>query len=236
LPFAGRPGRPGQPGTAAAAAGDNGSDGPATGGPSADADVLRRLGRQVPPGLLPKVTCPHCWHAFGPDQLLWVSQHADLVGDPVLGPEAQLRFRPSRFNPGCEALDARDMPCQQLACPRCHLLVPRALTEAEPFFVSIVGAPASGKSHFLAAMTWELRRRLPAEFGLGFTDADAAVEPHAERVRADAVPAGRPGPPGRDPQDRAARRAVRPGAARVARDQPAPAVPVQPPPGRPARR
>ena len=126
----------------------------------------------LPPNLLPRVTCPHCWHAFPPDQTLWVSQHADLLGDPVLGPEAQARFRPSRFNARGEALDLRDMPCQLLACPRCHLVVPRALLETEPLFVSIIGAPASGKSHFLAAMTWELRRVLSRRFGVAFNDAD----------------------------------------------------------------
>ncbi len=41
-----------------------------------------------------------------------------------------------------------------------------------PVFVSILGAPASGKSYFLAAMTWRLRRVLPTLFSLGFSDAD----------------------------------------------------------------
>jgi len=36
----------------------------------------------------------------------------------------------------------------------------------------VVGAPGSGKSHFLAAMAWQLRRLLPSRFGLAFNDAD----------------------------------------------------------------
>src|SRR5665213_1081852 len=51
-------------------------------------------------GLLPVVTCPHCWHQFPPSQILWVAQHSDLRGDPVLGPEQQRRFLASRFTPG----------------------------------------------------------------------------------------------------------------------------------------
>jgi hypothetical protein len=64
------------------------------------------------------------------------------------------------------------MSCQTLACPNCHLVVPRCLTESDPLLVSIIGVPASGKSYFLTSMTWELRRQLPLHFGLTFHDAD----------------------------------------------------------------
>jgi hypothetical protein len=47
--------------------------------------------------------------------------------------------------------------------------------EMEPLFVSILGAPASGKSYFLTAMTWQLRRMLPLQFRIAFTDADPAL-------------------------------------------------------------
>jgi len=124
--------------------------------------------------LLPKITCPHCWRRFRPEELLWVSRHADLLGDQVLGSDAPLRFRPSRFTIEGHALDARGMACQTFACPHCHLVVPRPLIEAEPLFASIIGVPSSGKSYFLTAMTWELRRLLPAHFAVGFNDADPA--------------------------------------------------------------
>ncbi len=35
---------------------------------------------------------------------------------------------------------------------------PAPMMEMEPLFLSILGAPASGKSYFLTAMTWQLRR------------------------------------------------------------------------------
>lgn len=122
--------------------------------------------------LLAQVTCCHCWHPFSPEQGLWVAEHQDLMGDPVLGPDQRQRFLPSRFTPDCHAIDARGFSCHLLACPRCHLVLPRQVLETEQVFVSILGAPASGKSYFLCALTWELRRVLPNEFGLSFADAD----------------------------------------------------------------
>jgi hypothetical protein len=44
--------------------------------------------------------------------------------------------------------------------------------ESRPLFLSILGAPASGKSYFLAAMTWRLRKALPSLFAVAFNDAD----------------------------------------------------------------
>lgn len=121
---------------------------------------------------LKRVTCPHCWEKFAPEKILWVSQHTDLLGDPRLGEDVSQRFLPTRFNVAGEALDARGFPCHDLACPHCHLNVPRSLLEMEPLFFSIFGAPASGKSYLLAAMTWELRKVLPLKIHLSFSDAD----------------------------------------------------------------
>ncbi len=146
-------------------------DAPVPSAERAPAEIVACLEGGFPEQLLHRVTCLHCWHVFPPEQVLWVSEHIDLLGDPVLG-RAQLRFRPSRFTACGDGVDSRDMPCQLLACPRCHLTVPRSITETEPLFISIVGAPASGKSHFLAVMTWQLRRLLPARFGVTINDAD----------------------------------------------------------------
>jgi hypothetical protein len=123
-------------------------------------------------GLLPTITCPHCWAQFSPSQVLWVAQHSDLHGDPVLGPEKAKRFLPTRFTPHGQAIDSRGAACQLIACPRCHLIVPRSVIELAPLFLSVIGGPKSGKSYFLACMTWELRRTLPSQFGLSFSDAD----------------------------------------------------------------
>src|SRR5580693_6142741 len=105
--------------------------------------------------LLKRIACPHCWKQFAPDEVLWISTHPDLAGDSRLGPEKLRRFLPSRFNVAGEALDAKGHACHDLACPHCHLHVPKAFLEIEPIFVSILGTPGCGKSFYLAASTWE---------------------------------------------------------------------------------
>jgi hypothetical protein len=96
------------------------------------------------------------------------------MGDPLLGPEQPERFLPSRFTVDGNALDAMGMTCRTLGCPHCRLTIPRCVLELETAFFSILGAPASGKSFALTAMIHELRRLLPSEFGLRFTDVDPA--------------------------------------------------------------
>jgi len=129
--------------------------------------------RPAPAAVEQKMTCPHCWHEFELDRLLAVARHRELLGDPVLGPEAAHRFLPSRFTPEGHAVDAQGMACPDAACPRCHLIIPHALMEKRPLFLSMIGAPGSGKSYLLTAMTWELRRLLPRALAFAFTDADS---------------------------------------------------------------
>lgn len=122
--------------------------------------------------LLRSVTCPHCWQAFAPEDILWIAAHSDLTGDVRLGNEKLQRFLPTRFDTDGNAIDAMGFQCTNLACPNCHLGVPRAFLEMNPLFLSIFGSPGCGKSYFLAAMIWRLRRLLPTFFKLRFTDAD----------------------------------------------------------------
>jgi len=125
--------------------------------------------------LLKRVTCPHCWKQCAPEELLWIATHPDLAGDPMLGPDKPRRFLPSRFTVNGEAIDARGQRCHDLACPHCHLPVPRAFLELEPIFVSILGTPGCGKSFYLAAATWEMRRTLPNRFKVACSDVDPAA-------------------------------------------------------------
>jgi len=123
--------------------------------------------------LLPQITCPHCWHEFTPEDSLWVSEHPDLVGDAKLGDMHAIRFLPSRFSPEGDAIDAEGYRATRLACPNCHLEVARPLFQLPAIFYSILGAPACGKSYFLASMTWHLRQMLPSRFKVSLNDADA---------------------------------------------------------------
>lgn len=118
------------------------------------------------------VVCPYCWEGWEPEDAVWVSRHRDLRGDPRLGVDAPLRFLPTRFNARGLAIDARDQVCTEIACPRCHLALPRAFLEFKSLFVSIVGAPGSGKSFFLGAAVNQLRNILARQFNLSFQDAD----------------------------------------------------------------
>ncbi|MEO8495472.1 MAG: hypothetical protein ABI614_10400 [Planctomycetota bacterium] len=118
-----------------------------------------------------RIRCPNCWAEMNPADLLWVSSHPDLLGDPLLCQDAQKRFLPSRFDVDGFAIDAHGMRCHTLACPKCHLAIPRILLEFRPLFLSIIGAPSSGKSYFLASSVWETRQRLQ-KFHVNFTDAD----------------------------------------------------------------
>ena len=119
----------------------------------------------------PKLSCPHCWKEFRTTQLLFVSESPDLPPDTKL-PSDRLRFLPQRFNLAGAALDPHNFPCEKMACPECHLPIPRPWLELNSFFISIAGAPASGKSYFLASMIWQLRKTLAQNFCTNFTDAD----------------------------------------------------------------
>lgn len=125
--------------------------------------------------LLAKVTCPHCWSRFVPESSLWISEHPDLLGDAKLGFEHAKRFLPSRFSVEGDAIDELEHRATRMACPDCHLEVPRPLYQLPSIFFSILGAPACGKSYFLASMTWKLRQTLPRRFAVSLNDADASI-------------------------------------------------------------
>jgi hypothetical protein len=120
--------------------------------------------------LLKKIVCPYCWTEFAPQDVLWLSEHEELRGDFRLGEEEFQRFLPTRFNVRGNALDARGTVCHELACPHCHLGLPRDLLETPVFFMSIFGSPSSGKTVYLASLTHRLRQVLPLDFKVGFAD------------------------------------------------------------------
>ncbi|QDT59862.1 hypothetical protein SV7mr_23740 [Stieleria bergensis] len=125
------------------------------------------------PSLLNQVTCPHCWHVFAPEESLWISEHPDLLGDAKLGFQHAKRFLPSRFTPQGDAIDEEGQYSTQLACPNCHLRVPRQMYQVPSLFFSIFGAPACGKSYLLTSMSWKLRQSMPKRFAVSMSDVDA---------------------------------------------------------------
>jgi len=97
-----------------------------------------------------------------------------------LGDREQIRFLPNRFDLDGAALDSQGIACHKFACPNCHLQIPRSMLSTPSFFISIAGAPASGKSYFFTSMVWQLRKTMTQKFCMNFTDADPLMN---KRIR-----------------------------------------------------
>jgi hypothetical protein len=96
-----------------------------------------------PPGQPATISCPTCGDSLAASEILWVSRHPELLGDPILGSQEPSRFRPSRFNAAGEAIDAGDLPCHLLACPRCHGIIARPLISGPSVPVDTAARPGS---------------------------------------------------------------------------------------------
>lgn len=131
-----------------------------------------------------KIVCPHCWHEFQPEDILAVAGSPNLFYEDgrTFGTsnDSKLRFLPLRFNIHGTPIDSEGFECQYKACPRCLLKIPDILLSAKTSYVSIVGAPSSGKSYFLTSMTYKMRSTFPNYFKYSFIDADPLMN---ERLR-----------------------------------------------------
>ena len=120
-------------------------------------------------------TCPHCWTVFPFEDVLYVARHPELLGDPMLGQDVPSRFKPTRFTAEGQAVDPGGYACLEMACPSCHLEVPKSISEFRSLFFSIIGMAQSGKSFFLTTLAWELRRILSSHFAMSFTDLETSL-------------------------------------------------------------
>lgn len=118
--------------------------------------------------------CPSCWLRFDAGDIMSIASHPDLMGDPVLGRDVMQRFYATRFNSRGQALDARGMPCMHMACPHCRHQLPPRFMESDIKIFSIIGAPSSGKSYYLASLIHEMAYKCASEFQLAWRDADPA--------------------------------------------------------------
>lgn len=117
-------------------------------------------------------TCAVCWLRFDKGDVMHIAMHDDLRGDPVLGEDALLRFHATRFNNQGHALDAKNQPCPDIACPHCRRKLPTGFLDVPYHIFSIVGAPSSGKSYYLSVLAKVLPNELYKHFNLVFKDAD----------------------------------------------------------------
>ncbi len=116
--------------------------------------------------------CPYCRTVSAIEDVLAVSVSPGLMGDPVLGEGEQMRFLPSQFTGTGLAVDSDGGSCTEIACPRCHMSLPRMLLETPQIVMSVVGAAGAGKSVFLASSMWQCRQKLSRLFGVSFMDLD----------------------------------------------------------------
>lgn len=116
--------------------------------------------------------CPYCRTVSLLEDVLSVSTSPALLGDPVLGEGEQRRFLPSQFTGNGLALDSEGGVCTEIACPRCHMALPRMLLETPQVVMSVIGAAGAGKSVFLASSMWQCRQVLNRMFGVSFMDLD----------------------------------------------------------------
>lgn len=116
--------------------------------------------------------CPYCRTVAEIEDVLSVSVSPGLLGDSVLGEGEQQRFLPSYFTGNGLAIDSEGGVCTQIACPRCHMALPRTLLDLPQVVMSVIGAAGAGKSVFLASSMWQCRQLLRRYFGLGFMDLD----------------------------------------------------------------
>ncbi len=116
--------------------------------------------------------CPYCRTVSNLEDVLSVSVSPGLLGDPVLGEGEQVRFLPSQFTGNGLAIDSEGGVCTEIACPRCHMSLPRSLLDTPQIVMSVVGAAGAGKSVFLASSMWQCRQTLSRMFGVSFMDLD----------------------------------------------------------------
>jgi hypothetical protein len=119
-------------------------------------------------------TCPHCWWNFDDEDVFWVAVHPALQGDPHLGESEYLRFPANRFA-GKQALDPRGQRCSDIACPHCHLVVPRSMLRNPQQIISLVGDQSSGKSYYLSVLTKVLADSMSQYFHSIFEDETPAA-------------------------------------------------------------
>ena len=117
-------------------------------------------------------TCPICWFKFDRGDVMNISVHNSLRGDPMLGEDHMQRFHATRFNDRGQAVDAMGIATSDLACPHCRRKLPPGFLDLPHHIFSIVGAPSSGKSYYLSVLAKVLQASLFRTFGITFRDAD----------------------------------------------------------------
>lgn len=119
-----------------------------------------------------ELICPSCWLHFSAEDINYISVHASLLGDPLLGEDEKLRFLPVKYNASGMPLDPMGVPAHEMACPHCHRKLPATFLQMKNDIISLVGAPSSGKSYYLCILLKYFPDILFKNYGIAFVDAD----------------------------------------------------------------
>ena len=126
-----------------------------------------------------KITCPFCFCAFSPPELRFRCMHPDCPGrspDPeyatargygvtimgrVLVPAKRRLGTRFPHEVGCDL-------CKQIShtplCPNCHFELSHDIGQIDQRIIAIIGARATGKSHYIASLVNRLQRETGQSF------------------------------------------------------------------------
>lgn len=122
-----------------------------------------------------ELICPSCWLRFNTEDVNYISVHADLMGDPLLGEDEHMRFLPTKYNTKGMPLDPMGVPAHEMACPHCHRRLPSSFLSMKDHIISLVGAPSAGKSYYLSILLHHLPNLLYKNFNIALVDADPTM-------------------------------------------------------------
>ena len=122
-----------------------------------------------------EVTCPWCGHKSEAADARFIAESPSLCGDPILGPDQMLRFRPCRFSIGSQPIDPIGATATRPACPACRCEWPERIWAANrTSIIHVADAQTADKllhsaRSRLAKLGYTLETANPDGLGAAFT-------------------------------------------------------------------
>ena len=138
-----------------------------------------------------EVTCPWCGHKSEAADARFIAESPSLCGDPILGPDQMLRFRPSQFNTSSQPIDPKGTTATRPACPTCRREWPKRIWTANRMSIIHVADAQTANELLrsarsrLAKIGYTLETANPDGLDAAFTEPSttpriAAIECHYE--------------------------------------------------------
>jgi len=129
---------------------------------------------------------------FDAGNVMHISVHETLKGDPILGQDVQQRYHAVRFNDNQQALDAMGIASTEIACPHCRRRLPIGFLDEKQHIISLVGDQSAGKSYYLAVLSKMLPGTLFSQFQIVMQDADPTGNAELNAIRRSVFEAATP--------------------------------------------